>query len=233
MNLKNGSMAANPVLGLCGPNFFVKHEAKIFNFYPFVSMIAIYIITTPFTLYSIYTVTKQLSVSDCKYATMTQKDKTFKRELIHLSVRLCIYTFLLCMSLCCLIYISSELILHSSNWSRVGNDWVKCLVWESYLFDIGLSDGNYDKNCVLDKENVLPTSIYFMQGTAILLVSISSFTLSCSNARYRQWKNMGLQIVSRLKSIQSKQKKDKDKTTQICTIDQEQIVNHVHHKQIK
>ena len=196
-------MAANNVLGLCGPNFFAKDESRLFNFYPFITMMTIYAITMPLTLWSIYTVTKQLTASDLKHIVMTEADKTFKRELIHLSVRLCIYTFLLCASLCCFIYATAELIVYGSQWSKVGKKWVECLVWESYLFDIGVSNGDYDNNCILDEDNLLPTQIYFMQGTIILLVSIASFILSCSNTRYAQWRNMELQIVTQLKSLHS------------------------------
>ena len=192
--MPQSSMGANTILGICGSHLFTKPESYIFNWYPLLFTIVGFGIITPLTMYELY---KTLNAK----VLMNASQEIYNKELFHLSVRLVLYTFLLCASCICFMYIIGELLFNNEKWLRIAEDYVFCLVFETYLDDIGLS-GDSSK-CELDPNKELPISVYFMQGTVVLLASSGSFILSCSNARYTQWRNVENKIVSKMKSVSS------------------------------
>lgn len=187
-------MGANTILGICGSHLFTKPESYIFNWYPLLFMIITFAIITPLTLYKLFKILNGKRM-------MNESQEIYNKELIHLSIRLVLYTSLLCASCVCFMYIIGELLFNREMWNRIAEEYVFCLVFETYLTDQGFN-GDLSK-CILDENNELPISIYFMQGTVVLLASSASFVLSCSNARLNQWKKVETKIALKMKSVSS------------------------------
>eukprot|EP01084_Bolivina_argentea_P317207 549954_1 len=99
-------------------------------------------------------------------------------------MRLVLYTMLLSSSCCCFLYIQGELLFNSGQWVKIGGEYAECLLTENLKIENGL-DGDLDscEEWLAD----LPTSMYYMQGTMIMLIATASFILSCSNTRKAQW----------------------------------------------
>lgn len=180
------SIGVNPILGLCGSSLTATRNSYIFNWYPIMLTVVAFCIITPMTVYKIWQVIRHKDL-------MNESLDMYNRELIHLSTRLVLYSCFLCGSCVCFLYVIGEVLFNMDDWEQILADYVECLVLENYLSDIGL--GGDSTQCVLDPNNELPIANYYMQGVVIILASSASFILSCSNARYADWKRAETRMI--------------------------------------
>lgn len=91
-----------------------------------------------------------------------------------------IYSVFIAASLICMLYVASNFVFKGEEWSRLVTKNVNCLVQNELL---GLNE-----ECPLELN--ISDNVYWMQGTVVLLASIASFSLSCSNSRFNDYEMM-------------------------------------------
>lgn len=189
--LDQASMATNDILGVCGPDFSSDPLAYFFVWYPLLFECVIFIIFTPLSVYRLY---YNYQMNKQMY-NLNQNEgvNKYNKDLLDLSVRLILYSLFLCVSCVLILWINGELLFKKDLWRSVGREYTECLIVQNI---------DPDLECILDPDDELMPSIYYMFGAVLLLTAGSSFILSCSNAKYSQWKDIrdkvALKIVPNL-----------------------------------
>eukprot|EP01083_Nonionella_stella_P297564 1010409_1 len=171
----------NNISGLCGPS--VTGELGIRYL---LCPMAVYMCTfTVCTGLSIHTIWRHLDGS-YKHA-----HGDAEKAITQLAIRLVVYSVFVASSLACLVYVSARFVLDGAVWRQELEDNIAC----------------YTDNALLGKEEECPLDltiedgVYWMQGVVLILVSVASFVLSCTNKRYNDYGKMKAMTKRKLESI--------------------------------
>ena len=179
------AIAALNTTSFCGPDLTTKY-AKRYQWRPLLFIMAVYVVFTPLTVYQICKhIRSQLKTSSMK------KHSDKMKSFVSLSVRLVIYNCFLAGSVICWLYVNGEFVYNYDDYATAAAVYIECLV--------GTKLYGYDEGSCKFSDDVVHVSVYYMVGVIQLLVSISTFLLSCSKARSDDWNNK----IMNSKSIQA------------------------------
>ena len=162
-----------PQTGICGPSFSNDIRTPTLVLGPLCIILVTFLIFTPLSILSIL---KHIQHENM-YGGTTYSNKQISKDLIHLNIRLIIYTIFVGSS--CILFI---IIIWQSlaGFDKAYNNWV------NYLTCLYIK-GELNKNeCILGY--TLPNYVYYSEGIICILISLASLLFSCSTKRMQKWK---------------------------------------------
>lgn len=176
------------ISGVCGPNVTGDNGTKYL-------LVPLIFDCSTFCLFMILTIHKLI-----QHSKHQQKHSKSEKAIIHLAVRMVIYSGFVAASLICMLYVSIQFVYNGDEWSNRVSKNVKCLIDKEW----------FDPNITCPFTSNIPDDVYWMQGTVVLLVSIASFSLSCSNSKFNDYQSMHARVrtstkstITRIKSMAS------------------------------
>ena len=167
-----------PPLGLCGPKFILKTEAKLFIIYPMITCTCIFGIFTPCSIY--YT------LKHLRHESKMGSAPAIVRDLAHLSIRLIIYQFFVAVGGIIFIVVAELSMRKFEGTLDSYQLYLEC------LFNTGEDANVFGDICSIGP--ILPNIIYYVQGVVSLLVTSATFALSCSIRRMEAWQEKKKQV---------------------------------------
>lgn len=180
--LARKAIDTNVVFGFCSATLIAEPDNYIFSWCPFLLALLIFSVFTSMSSYKIF----QRLVQNEEY--LDDAPQNLKSTL-H-SLRLVIYSVIIFASLVGMLYINGSFIFNDSEWKSVFEEYLVCLWWKDSIPELFESAFPLQDSCILDPENKLKITVYFMFGLVEIFLSVACLYFSCTDERRRGWMHL-------------------------------------------